>query len=203
MKATNNARGSILIAELCLRKADPVMADLIDRHGHCTLEKLPYQPFHTIVSSIISQQLSLKAANTIEHRISQITSKPFQPADIVKIPLENLRKAGLSTRKAGYIHELSKRVIEGSLAFDVLEQSDNEAIITTLTKLPGIGRWTAEMFLIFGMKRLDVLATDDVGLQRAVRLLYGDDQNLKSISGPWRSVSSVASWYLWRHIDAT
>ena len=190
------------VAESHLRNADHVMAGLIDRHGLCALVERPYQPFHTLAASIISQQLSAKAADTIERRVAQLTPSPFQPEHMVGVPLEQLREAGLSSRKAGYIRELAERVIDGRLSFDALTHADNEVVIAALVELPGVGRWTAEMFLIFGLKRPDVLALDDAGLQRAVRLLYGDAQNLNTAGESWRPYSSVASWYLWRHLDA-
>jgi len=189
-------------AEVHLRQSDPIMADLIGKHGPCPLSERPFLPFHTLAASIISQQLSAKAADTIERRVAQLVPSPFLPADMLRVSAEQLRAAGLSSRKVAYIHELAGRVIDGRLSFEALAGADDESVITALVELPGIGRWTAEMFLIFGLKRPDVLALDDVGLQRAVRLLYGDDYALAHVSPAWRPFSTVASWYLWRHIDS-
>jgi DNA-3-methyladenine glycosylase II len=156
------------------------------------------------VRSIISQQLSAKAANTIERRVSQIIPAPFSPDEILTVPIESLRGAGLSTRKARFIRQLAEHVTTGRLNFDELADYPDESVIVALMELPGIGRWTAEMFLIFGLKRPDVLALGDAGLRRAAKVLYQDsDENglLERVSGAWRPYRSVASWYLWKHLD--
>lgn len=184
-----------------LRRSDPIMADLIGKHGPCTLAHRPFQPFHTLAASIISQQLSAKAADTIERRIAQLAPSPFQPKDLLRVPASRLRQAGLSSRKAAYIRELAERVTDGRLSFESLAAADSDAVVTALIELPGIGQWTAEMFLIFGLKRPDVLSLADAALQRAVRLLYGHSRQLHLVGRPWQPYSSIASWYLWRHLD--
>ncbi len=117
------------------------------------------------------------------------------------MPIDALRGAGLSFEKARYILELANRVNDRRLDFSVLVHHSDEDVIVALTELPGIGHWTAEMFLIFGFRRPDVLSLADAGLQRAVRLLYSDDAELKNLGQVWRPYCSVASWYLWRHLD--
>ena len=189
-------------AEARLRRSDPIMAGLIERHGPCTLFERKYEPFHTLCTSIISQQLSGKAADTIEQRVAQLVPSPFRAWDIVRVPVASLRTAGLSSRKAAFLHQLAERVMDGRLSFERLARADDEAVITALVEVPGIGRWTAEMFLIFALKRPDILALKDGGLQRAVRLLYGDSFDLALAGRRWRPYSSVASWYLWRHLDS-
>lgn len=189
-------------AEVHLRQSDPIMADLIRQHGPCSLPERPFEPFHTLAASIISQQLSAKAADTIERRVAKLVPSPFLPADMLRVSAEQLRAAGLSSRKVAYIHKLAERVIDGRLSFEALAGADDESVIAALVELPGIGRWTAEMFLIFGLKRPDVLALNDVGLQRAVRLLYGEDYALANVGPAWRPFATVASWHLWRHLDA-
>ncbi len=188
-------------AEAHLCRYDTVMAGLIERHGPCPLAERPFEPFHTLVTSIISQQLSAKAAQTIQNRVAQLAPEPFQPADLLRVPADRLRAAGLSTRKAACFHELARRIAGRQLSFETLVHVDNETAVATLTDLPGVGRWTAEMFLIFGLKRPDVLALGDAGLQRAARLLYGEDRTLADVAPPWRPYASVASWYLWQHLD--
>jgi len=192
-------------AESHLRHADPVMAGLIDHHGPCVLAERSHQPFHTLVTSIISQQLSARAADTIERRVAQLVPSPFRPEDLLQVPLERLREAGLSTRKATYMRELANRIIDGRLSFDVLASAADETVIEALVELPGIGRWTAEMYLIFGLKRPDVLSLGDAGLQRAVKMLYCANKrrniSLERIAENWAPHRSVASWYLWRHLD--
>lgn len=188
-------------AEVHLCQSDPIMAALIGQHGPCSLPARPFEPFHTLAASIISQQLSAKAADTIERRVAQLVPPPFLPTDMLRVSAEQLRAAGLSLRKVAYIHELAGRVIDGRLSFEALACADDESVIGALVELPGIGQWTAEMFLIFGLRRPDVLSLGDAGLQRAARLLFGDDARLEHVGQSWRPFCSVASWYLWRHLD--
>ena len=187
-------------AEKHLSRSCEVMARLIATHGPCSLADRNFLPFQTLTTSIISQQLSAKAAEAIKIRVLSIASS-FTPDGLLVVPIDSLRGAGLSSAKTQYIIEIAKRVNDGRLDFNaLLHQSDEEAI-TTLVELPGIGRWTAEMFLIFGLKRPNILALGDAGLQRAVRLLYGVDADLEKVGLSWRPYCSVASWYLWRHLD--
>lgn len=191
-------------AERHLSQSDAVMAQLVAVHGACSIAHRAADPFSTLVRSIISQQLSAKAAVTIESRITALVPAPFDPERLLAVPIETLRNAGLSSRKATYIHTLAERLLNGRLDFDVLASCSDEAVITALTELPGIGRWTAEMFLIFGLKRPDVLALGDSGLRRAARILYptaSQEGILEAVSEPWRPYRSVASWYLWKHLD--
>ena len=181
------------------------MKGLIAKHGPCPMAQWEYHPFHTLVISIISQQLSAKAADSIERRMGGITSSPFQPEALLSVPAESLRSAGLSRPKIGYIRELALRVSDGRLPLSLIESEEDDKVIETLMEVPGIGRWTAEMFLIFGLRRLDVLALGDAGLHRAARMLYeeGDDGSpvLMKVSDPWRPYRSIASWHLWKSLD--
>jgi DNA-3-methyladenine glycosylase II len=192
-------------AESHLGQSDRVMAKLIRTHGHCTLAGRPFDLFHTLVVSIISQQLSAKASDTIEKRIAECIPYPFNPKDTICVPPERLREAGLSSRKVAYIQGLAERVNAGSLSYEALASKDNDEVVATLMEIPGIGRWTAEMFLIFGLKRPDVLSLGDAGLQRAAKMLYpkasSNGNALEKVSERWKPYRSVASWYLWRHID--
>jgi DNA-3-methyladenine glycosylase II len=188
-------------AEKHLSQSCDVMARLVTVHGPCPIAACEFLPFQTLATSIISQQLSAKAADTIERRVLSIVSS-FTPDGFLTVPLEALRGAGLSSAKARYIIELSQRVNNGQLDFGALLEQADDDVIAALVELPGIGRWTAEMFLIFGLRRPDVLALGDAGLQRAARLLYGEDADLESVGQSWRPYCSVASWYLWRHLDA-
>jgi DNA-3-methyladenine glycosylase II len=194
-------------AERHLGKSDAVMETLIAEHGPCPFAQWEYHPFHTLVVSIINQQLSSKAADTIENRVAKIASTPFKPAELLSTPVESLRAAGLSRPKIRYIHELAQHVADGRLSFSNLESVNNDDVVAVLTEMPGIGRWTAEMFLIFGLKRLDVLSLGDAGLQRAARLLYGNNNDeaelLARVAHAWRPYRSVASWYLWQHLNST
>jgi DNA-3-methyladenine glycosylase II len=192
-------------AERHLAQVDPTMKRLIARHGHCPLAEREFQPFHMLANSIISQQLSTKAAATIKHRVGEIVGVPYRTEMFLSLPTEKLRCAGLSGAKARYICELAARVHDGRLMFDELTTKDDESVIAALIEAPGVGRWTAEMFLLFGLKRLDVLAIGDAGLQRAARLLYGKNRKsqtlLPRVATKWRPYRSVASWYLWRSLE--
>ena len=186
-------------AERHLIKVDPIMARLVTTHGPCTISMKEFVPFQTLVTSIISQQLSTKAADTIQQRVLARASA-FTPTGLLALSTETLRSAGLSGAKARYILELSSRVVDGRLDFNALTNLSDELVINTLTEIPGIGKWTAEMFLIFGLKRANVLTTGDAALRRAVRALYGNDQTLERVGQAWHPYCSVASWYLWRQL---
>lgn len=192
-------------AEQHLSKADKVKKRLVKAHGPCPLASRKYRPFDTLVGSIISQQLSAKAADTIKSRIIGIVGTPFKPTEVLRANVDALRAAGLSGAKVRYVRELAERVADGRLSFDALESEESESVISRLIEIPGVGRWTAEMFLIFGLKRPDVLAVHDAGLQRAARMLYVNpsrsDRRLEEVSESWRPYRSVASWYLWQHLD--
>jgi DNA-3-methyladenine glycosylase II len=176
------------------------MARLIAQHGPCSLADREFRPFQTLANSIISQQLSAKAADTIERRVMTIVPG-FTPTGFLSVSTEALRAAGLSSAKARYILELAQRVSDGRLNLKAMQHAPDAAVIAALVELPGIGQWTAEMFLIFGLRRPDVLSLGDAGLQRAARMLFGDDARLEHVGQSWRPFCSVASWYLWRHLD--
>lgn len=188
-------------AERHLRQSCRIMARLIAQHGPCPLADREFRPFQTLANSIIGQQLSAKAADTIERRVLAIVPG-FTPAGFLAVPPEALRAAGLSAAKARYIGELAQRVSDGRLNLEGMQQTPDADVIAALVELPGIGQWTAEMFLIFGLRRPDILSLGDAGLQRSARLLFGDDAKLEHVGQSWRPFCSVASWYLWRHLDA-
>jgi len=189
-----------------LRTHDVVMKRLIALYGPCPFAEWEYEPFSTLVTSIISQQLSSRASDTIEKRIAGIVSLPFDPKRFLEVSPQALRGAGLSLSKVRYIRELAQRVVDGRLVLDDLDEFEDETVIATLVKIPGIGQWTAEMFLIFGLRRLDVLSLGDGGLRRAFKLLYGKDgegqESLETVAVAWRPFRSVASWYLWKSLDS-
>ena len=192
-------------AERHLAKVDAAMKQLIAKHGHCPLAQREFQPFHMLANSIISQQLSTQAAATIKRRVGELVGVPFQTERVLSVSAESLRAAGLSQAKTRYIRELATHVSDGRLEFDEIISLGDEAVIEKLIEVPGVGRWTAEMFLLFGLKRLDVLAVGDAGLQRAARLLYGKKSTSKTllprVAEAWRPYRSVASWYLWRSLE--
>jgi DNA-3-methyladenine glycosylase II len=182
------------------------MRRLIARHGHCPLAEREIDPFHLLANSIISQQLSTKAAAAIKQRVGELVGVPFQTQMVLSVSMEKLRGAGLSQAKARYIRELASRVSDGRLVFDAIVNEDDEEVVKVLIEAPGIGRWTAEMFMLFGLKRLDVLAVGDAGLQRAVQIFYGRGRKsntlLPRVAKAWRPYRSIASWYLWRSLEA-
>jgi len=188
-----------------LAKADPVMERLIAKHGHCPIAEREFEPFHMLANSIISQQLSTRAAATIKQRVGVLVGVPFQIGKVLSIAPAELRGAGLSGAKTRYISELAAHVSDGRLNFEEIVSLNDEAVIEKLIIVPGIGRWTAEMFLLFGLKRLDVLAIGDAGLQRAARNLYGKKRSsatlLPRVAESWRPYRSIASWYLWRSLE--
>jgi len=192
-------------AECHLAGVDPIMKRLIACHGRCPIAERKFEPFHMLANSIISQQLSTRAAATIKQRVGTLVGVPFNIEKILSTPPELLRTAGLSTTKARYIRELAARVQDGRLDFGELIALEDEGLMEALIEVPGIGRWTAEMFLLFGLKRLDVLAIGDAGLQRAAHLLYGKRRKssalLARVAENWRPYRSVASWYLWRSLE--
>jgi DNA-3-methyladenine glycosylase II len=201
---------SYTIALTTLKQADPILATLIDRVGDCTLvqQQQTGDLLHSLTESIIYQQLSGKAAATIHRRFLQLYSdKPVLRAiDILNTPDEALRQVGLSRAKALYIKDLAQKVLDGLPTLAELEPLDDETIITTLTQVKGIGRWTAQMLLIFRLHRLDVLPVDDLGVRAGIRNLYGLDElpNKKLVEAfgqKWQPYRSIASWYLWRSLD--
>ncbi|HEX7382147.1 MAG TPA: DNA-3-methyladenine glycosylase 2 family protein [Nevskiaceae bacterium] len=195
-------------AETELARTDEALAALIARHGPCQLGQRTRPAFHVLCTSIINQQLSTKAADAIQDRVAGLLGAPlFTPAAFRGIEAERLRAVGLSRSKSRWLIDIAARVDRGEFSFAELAQMEDERAIATLDALPGIGRWSAEMFLIFALDRLDVFSLGDVGLRRGVaRLHHGgkpmsDRQTLRVVKrwAPWRS---VASWFLWR-IDDT
>jgi len=186
-------------AEKHLGRADKTMARLVAEHGPCPLADREFRPFETLASSIMRQLLSRKAADTIEGRVLGLLPS-FTPAGFLGVSAEDLRGAGLSWAKARHLLELSARTNDGRLDFEDLQHRPDEDVVKALVELPGVGRWTAEMFLLFGLKRPDVLALGDAGLQRSSKLLYGDESKLEEVGEAWRPYRSVASWYLWRNL---
>ncbi|HEY9547297.1 MAG TPA: DNA-3-methyladenine glycosylase 2 family protein [Solimonas sp.] len=195
-------------AEQHLAAVDPVMADVIAKHGPCGLAGKRRDPFHTLCSSIISQQLSSKAADTIQMRVMAGIGalKRIEPDLLVAATHEQLRSYGLSNAKAKWLRHLGDAAAAGTLDFGALKKLDDETAIEVLDALPGIGRWTAEMFLMFAMQRLDLFAMDDVGLRRGINMLYNKGKPVSEartlkITRKWAPYRSVASWYLWRVAD--
>ncbi len=192
-------------AEKHLVRADRRFAPLVDRHGPCKLR--PYRDrFGMLVRSIVSQQISSKAAETISGRLEALTGKGFEPARLLGLGEDQVRACGLSGQKTRYVLGLAADVVEGRVRLHHLHKSDDETIIAELTKVKGIGRWTAEMFLIFSLNRPDVLPVDDLGIRNALRLFHGLEgaptpKECPVLTEPWRPYRTVAMWYLWRLLE--
>jgi DNA-3-methyladenine glycosylase II len=189
-----------------LRTADPVMRDLMKRAGPFTL-KPRRDRFHTLVGSIISQQISGKAADSIHMRLKQrVAPDRISAESLLRLSADDLRQVGVSPQKAKYLHDLAARVADGSLRLNTLARLSDEQVIEALIQVKGIGVWTAQMFLIFSLGRLDVFPHDDLGVRVAIRNLYGlDDLPDKHVShriaAPWRPYASIGAWYCWRSLD--
>jgi DNA-3-methyladenine glycosylase II len=189
-----------------LRRADPVMRDVIQRAGPFTL-RTHRNRFRALVFSIVGQQISGKAAAAIRTRLVEYLKPQQISADaIARLTPEELRSVGLSAQKTIYLLDLANRVACGDLKLDRVARMPDEAVIEALTEVNGIGIWTAQMFLIFSLGRLDVFPHDDLGVRSAIRNLYGlDELPNKEISHriatPWRPYASVASWYCWRSLE--
>jgi DNA-3-methyladenine glycosylase II len=185
-----------------LSSVDPVMADAIERVGSCTLAPNP-DVFETLVDAIISQQISVKAADAIMARLRAATRDGLiTPAALVQLEHDELRAVGLSTPKARYIRDLVERVVSGQLDLGSLEQLEDEDVIQQLVAVKGIGRWTAEMMLIFSLGRPDVLPVDDLGFVEGVREAYGLEarparKEMLERGEAWRPYRTFATWYIW------
>jgi DNA-3-methyladenine glycosylase II len=190
-----------------LSRHDPVMAGLMSTFGVPTLA--PHTNYYQeLVGSIISQQLSVKAAATIQGRFEALFGHFPTPDEILARDIDELRSVGLSGQKTVYIRDLAGRVLDGSVRFDHLATRSNDEIIAELTAVKGIGVWTVHMFLIFCMGRLDVLADGDLGIKNAVTRLYGfsttctsADIQAVAIQNQWHPYESIACWYAWRSLD--
>lgn len=199
---------SCAAAERHLAESDEKMALLIRQHGPCTLTASKRDPFHVMCCSIIGQQLSIKAADTIQGRVMQQTGavRKFAPAHFLNIEHEVLRGCGLSNAKARWLRDISEQVETGAFSFQRLARMSDEDAAAALDALPGVGPWTAEMFLIFALHRLDIFSMGDVGLRRSLDRLYNNGRRLSDartlkITREWAPYRSVASWYLWRMTD--
>jgi DNA-3-methyladenine glycosylase II len=191
-----------------LKRADPKLRALIERVGACRLElRVDGAHFDHLVRAIVYQQLSGKAAATIHGRVHALYGgRAPTPAELAATPAVKLRRAGLSRQKLGYLKDLARQVASGALPLDAIEALPDEAVIEALTAIRGVGVWTAQMFLMFRLGRLDVLPVLDLGVQKGMRHAYGmrrlpKSAHMERIATAWRPYRSVASWYLWRALE--
>jgi DNA-3-methyladenine glycosylase II len=194
-------------ARRVLARRDPILRDLMRRHGPCGLADSQHtDPFVALVHAIISQQLSTKAAATIAGRVEALLGGMLEPTRVASVSDVQLRGAGLSGQKIGYLRDLCRRIEDRSLPLDALEAMADEDVIAALTQVKGIGRWTAEMFLMFRLQRPDVLPVGDLGIVKAVQRIYRmrkvpSAARLHRLGEAWRPYRSVACWYLWASLD--
>jgi len=188
-----------------LKKADPVLRAIIERIGPCRMEFAPAE-FHSLGEAIVYQQLNGKAAVTIFKRFTGLAGEPLTPEGILKLSDQQLRSVGLSKQKSSYLKDLASRTAAGLLDFRQLPQLSDAEIIKHLTQVKGIGVWTAHMFLMFSLRRPDVLPTGDYGVQVAIKKHYKKRKLpkpdvMEKIARSWVPYRSVACWYLWRSLD--
>lgn len=189
-----------------LKKSDPVMGGIIEKVGGFKIEYRE-PTFQTLVRSIVYQQLNGKAALTIFNRLmAAAKADPLTPQSILKLRQARMRTLGLSGQKMTYIRELARMTRDGEVNFELVGTFADTEVIEHLTRVKGIGVWTAHMFLIFALRRTDVLPTGDLGVRAAIKKAYGlpelpNPDEMARIAASWRPYCSVASWYLWRSLD--
>ena len=187
-----------------LVKKDRVMKRLIPQFGDACLESRG-DAFTTLARSIVGQQISVKAAQTVWDRFAVLPRK-ITPGNVLKLKVDDMRASGLSARKVEYLVDLAVHFDAGSVHVKAWEGMDDEAIIAELVAIRGIGRWTAEMFLIFHLMRPDVLPLDDVGLINGISQCYFSGEpvsrsDAREVAQAWAPYRSVAAWYIWRSLD--
>jgi DNA-3-methyladenine glycosylase II len=191
-------------ATRALAAADPVLARLIETHRALQLGSRG-DAFQTLARAIVGQQISVKAAQSVWERFVAAV-EVMSPVNVANADCARLRAAGLSVRKAEYVQDLARRFRDGSIEPQSWSGLPDEAIIEQLVAVRGIGRWTAEIFLIFNLARPDVLPLADLGLQRALSLNYNrgralGERRIRTITGVWAPWRSVATWYMWRSLE--
>jgi DNA-3-methyladenine glycosylase II len=201
---TNSTRKALLH----LKKADPKLAAVIEQVGPCRFTvRSEGTHFEAVARAIVYQQLSGKAAGTIHGRFTALLSgnTPLA-AQLLALSDEQLRGAGISRQKAGYLRDLATRTHNGSVPMDSLHDLPDEAIMEALTSIKGVGRWTAQMFLMFRLGRPDILPDLDLGVQKAIQKAYRlrklpAPERVREIGAKWAPYRTIASWYLWRYVD--
>jgi DNA-3-methyladenine glycosylase II len=188
-----------------LKKCDPVLRAIIERVGPCRMEfGLP--EFCSLAEAIVYQQLNGKAAVTIFKRFAALAGEPLTPEGILKLSDAQLRSVGLSKQKSAYLKDLAAKTAAGLLDFARLPELTDEKVIEHLTQVKGVGVWTAHMFLMFSLRRPNVLPTGDYGVQVAIRKHYRKrklpkPKDMEKIARAWEPYRSVACWYMWRSLD--
>jgi len=192
------------VAKAHLAKKDRVLRKLMKAHPDAELNTRG-DPFQTLARSIVGQQISVKAAQSVWNRFAE-AAQVVDAATVVLLTDEQLRGCGLSGQKVKYVKDLARHFHEGLMTPRRWKRMDDEAVIEDLIRVKGIGRWSAEMFLLFYMMRPNILPVGDLGLQRAMERHYNDGEPLtkdemRELAQPWQPWSTVATWYLWRSLD--
>ena len=188
-----------------LKKADPVLCAIIERIGPCRMQ-YDEPRFHSLAEAIVYQQLNGKAAMQIFKRVTDLAGDPLTPEGILKLSEAQMRGAGLSKQKLTYLRDLAGKTHSGIVDFARLPDLPDDEVITQLTQIKGIGTWTAHMFLMFALRRPNVLPTGDYGIQMAVCKHYRKrkipkPKQMEKIAKSWEPYRSVACWYLWKSMD--
>jgi DNA-3-methyladenine glycosylase II len=188
-----------------LRASDPVLSEIIGRVGDYRIQ-FRDPNFETLVRSIVYQQLSGRVASVIFERLVKAAGGKLTPEHILKLRPSRMRSLGLSTQKTAYIRDLARHARDGRLVFEELPALPDAAAIERLTQVKGIGDWTAHMFLMFALRRTDVLPVGDLGVRTAIRRAYGlpelpSPAEIEKLAIRWRPFCTVASWYLWRSLE--
>src|SRR5258708_32272010 len=188
-----------------LKKSDPVLAAIIEKIGPYRMQ-FTEPTFHHLAESILYQQLNGKAAATIVNRFTEAAGDPLTPAGILKLSDAEMRGVGLSKQKTSYLRDLSEKTKAGLLEFEKLPGLSEQEVIEHLTLVKGVGVWTAHMFLMFSLRRPDILPTGDYGIQAAIKKHYKKRKwpkpaVIEKIARPWVPYRSVACWYLWKSLD--
>jgi len=192
-------------AVIHLKKSDPILCAIIERVGPCRMEYGPPE-FSSLAESIIYQQLNGNAAATIFQRFAALAGEPLTPEGILKLSDAQLRSAGLSKQKSAYLKDLAAKTAAGLLEFSRLHELPDDEVIQHLTQVKGIGVWTAHMFLMFTLRRPDILPTGDYGIRAAMKKHYRKrkmpkPKDMEKIARAWSPYRSIACWYLWRSLD--
>ena len=188
-----------------LRRSDPILSEIIGRVGDYAIQ-FRDPDFETLVKSIVYQQLSGRVASVIFGRLMAAAGPKLTPGNILKLRPSRMRTLGLSTQKTAYIRDLARHTRDRRLVFEELLDLPDAAVIERVTQVKGIGVWTAHMFLIFALRRHDILPTGDLGVRNAIRRAYALPElptpaEMEKMAESWRPYCSVASWYLWRSLE--
>jgi DNA-3-methyladenine glycosylase II len=199
-KKTNHRK-----AIIHLKKADPVLCTIIENVGPFRMQ-FGEPTFHSLAESILYQQLNGKAAATIFDRFTALAGDPLTPKGILKLTDAEMRGVGLSRQKTAYLRDLAEKTAAGLLEFERMPELSEEKVIEHLTQVKGVGVWTAHMFLMFTLRRPDILPTGDYGVQAAIKKHYKKRKwpkpaVMEKIAKPWVPYRSIASWYLWKSLD--